>query len=101
MTKLSMDPEAVREVARGVERIAEDLRGAQERFVPHAAPAATGKDEVSVTVARTAHTMGEAQRATADATTADLRRLADSLSAHAGTVQRQDSELAAGLRLEA
>ncbi|WP_415847218.1 hypothetical protein, partial [Tsukamurella strandjordii] len=38
-----MDLQEVREIARGVDRIVEDLRGAQERFAAHAEPAATGR----------------------------------------------------------
>lgn len=93
-TRLSMDPQEAREIARGIERIAEDLRGAQKRYEAHAVPAATGRDEVSVTVARTVERMGEAQRSLGERAPADLHRLGESLSAHVGAVQRRDAELA-------
>lgn len=98
-TKLSMDPQEAREIARGIERIVEDLRGAQKRFEVYSAPAATGRDEVSETVANTARRMGEAQRSAATTAVADLRRLGEAVSGHVTAVQRGDSELAATLGL--
>ncbi|TWS19155.1 PE domain-containing protein [Tsukamurella asaccharolytica] len=98
-SKLSMDPQEAREIARGIERIVEDLRGAQKRFQPHATPAATGRDEVSVTVARTAQRMGENQVRAAEVAVADLRRLGEAVSGHVTAVQRGDSELGATLGL--
>ncbi len=98
-SKLSMDPQEAREIARGIERIVEDLRGAQKRFEAHAAPAATGRDEVSQTVARTAQRMGEAQLRAAETAVADLRRLGEAVTGHVKAVQRGDSELASTLGL--
>ncbi|BDD83927.1 hypothetical protein TPB0596_36900 [Tsukamurella pulmonis] len=98
-TKLSMDPQEAREIAQGIERIVEDLRGAQKRFEAHAAPAATGLDEVSQTVARTTQRMGEAQFRAAETAVADLRRLGEAVSGHVTAVERGDSELAATLGL--
>lgn len=93
-TRLSMDPQEAREIARGIERIVEDLRGAQNRFAAHSEPAATGRDEVSIAVARTTERMGEAQRHLGETATIDLHRLGESVSAHVRAVQRRDSELA-------
>ncbi|BDH58938.1 PE domain-containing protein [Tsukamurella sp. PLM1] len=93
-TRLSMDPQQAREIARGVERLVEDLRGAQRRFETHAAPAATGRDEVSLAVERTTRAMGEAQRRSGEVAVADLSRLGAAVSAHVKAVQRSDSELA-------
>ncbi|TWS23423.1 PE domain-containing protein [Tsukamurella sputi] len=98
-TKLSMDPHEAREIARGIERIVEDLRGAQKRFEAHAAPAATGHDEVSQAVAHTARRMGEAQLSAATTAAADLRRLGEAVSGHVTAVQRDDAELAGTLGL--
>ena len=98
-TKLRMDPHEAREIARGIERIVEDLRGGQKRFAAHAAPAATGRDEVSEAVARTTHSMGEAQLRAAETALADLQRLGAAVSGHVTAVQRDDSELAATLGL--
>lgn len=99
--RLSMDPQEVREVARGIERIADDLRGAQQRFTDHAQPPATGRDEVSITVARTTAELGQAQRRLGEQAERDLRALSDAVALHATTVQRQDAELAATtVRLE-
>ena len=56
-SKLSMDPQEAREIARGIDRIVEDLRGAQKRFEAHAAPAATGSGAPAGT-ARAAATIG-------------------------------------------
>lgn len=94
-TRLSMDPREAREIARGIERIVEDLTGAQQRFAAHAAPPATGRDEVSVAVASTARRMGEAQSRAAETSTAELRRLGEAVSGHVSAVQRRDGELAA------
>ncbi len=96
-TKLSMDPQEAREIARGIERMVEELRGAQKRYEAHAAPAATGRDEVSQTVARTTQRMGEAQRRVAQAAVADLTRLGEAVTGHVTAVQRGDAELAATL----
>lgn len=98
-SKVSMDPREAREIARGIERIVEELHGAQKRFEVHAVPAATGKDEVSQTVARTAERMGEAQSRAAQTASADLRRLGEAVSGHVSAVQRGDAELAATLGL--
>ncbi|GIZ98126.1 hypothetical protein TTY48_27380 [Tsukamurella sp. TY48] len=97
---LSMDLQEVREIARGVDRIVEDLRGAQERFAAHAEPAATGRDEVSVAVARTTSEIGVAQRRLGETAVNDLRTLGEALNKHANTVQQKDTELAATVRLE-
>lgn len=97
-TKLSMDPQEAREIARGIERIVEDLRGAQKRFQEYAAPAATGRDEVSVTVARTTQRMGEAQARASERTATDLHRLGEAVSRHVDVVQHGDRELAATVR---
>ncbi|MGC5025045.1 PE domain-containing protein [Tsukamurella sp. DT100] len=94
-----MDPQEAREIARGIERIVEDVRGAQKRFEAHAAPAATGRDEVSQTVARTAQCMGENQLRAAETAVADLRRLGEAVSRHVTTVQRGDAELGTTLGL--
>ncbi|ADG79957.1 PE domain-containing protein OS=Tsukamurella paurometabola (strain ATCC 8368 / DSM / CCUG 35730/ CIP 100753 / JCM 10117 / KCTC 9821 / NBRC 16120 / NCIMB 702349 / NCTC 13040) OX=521096 GN=Tpau_3373 PE=4 SV=1 [Tsukamurella paurometabola] len=99
-SRLSMAPQEVRDVARGIERIVEDLRGAQERFAAHAEPAATGRDEVSTAVARTTSEIGVAQRALGETAVTDLRVLGEALTRHADTVQRQDSDLADTVRLE-
>ncbi|GAA1098182.1 PE domain-containing protein [Tsukamurella spumae] len=90
-----MDPREAREIARGIERIVVDLENAQKRFAAHAAPPATGRDEVSVAVANTARRMGEAQSRAAETAAADLRRLGEAVNGHVSAVQRSDEELAA------
>lgn len=96
-TRLNLDPQEGRELAQSMVRIVEDLTTAQRRFEAHAAPAATGRDEVSVAVARTAAKMGEQQRAAGDVAAKDLRRLSDAITAHVNSVQNHDSDLAAVL----
>ncbi|WP_461166436.1 PE domain-containing protein [Tsukamurella serpentis] len=94
-----MDPQEAQEIARGIERIADDLLGAQRRFGAHAAPPATGSDEVSIAVASTVEQMGRHQQRAGDTATADLRRLADAVFAHVRAVQRSDTELAGAVGL--
>ena len=94
-TRLHLDAQEGREIARHLVRVIDDVTTAQRRFEAHAAPAATGRDEVSVAVAKTTAAMGKQQHESAVIAARDLRRLSDSISAHVNSVQTHDADLAA------
>lgn len=94
---LHMDLVELKNVSRELTRIADDLERARRLAERELPTVASGRDEVSTTVAHTIESVTRAHCSAAGRVVADLRLSARALADHGELVQARDADLAGRL----